>query len=69
VIDDGVTGFLVRECTPEALAKKIVEVAALDLAKVARAGRAAWEQTYNVARYRKEILDIIARASDARAAT
>ena len=69
VIDDGVTGFLVRECTAEALAKKIVEVTALDLAKVARAGRAAWEQTYNVARYRKEMLDIIARACDARAAT
>jgi glycosyltransferase involved in cell wall biosynthesis len=69
VIDDGVTGFLVRECTPEALAKKIVEVTALDLAQVARAGRAAWEQTYNVARYRKEMLDIIARACDARAAT
>jgi len=69
VIDDGVTGFLVRECMPEALAKKIVEVTALDLAKVARAGRAAWEQTYNVGRYRKEMLDIIARACDARAAT
>ncbi|HEV8148116.1 MAG TPA: glycosyltransferase family 4 protein [Bryobacteraceae bacterium] len=69
VIDDGVTGFLVREFTPEGLAKKIVEVTALDLSKVARAGRAAWEQTYNVARYRKEMLDIIARACDARTAT
>jgi len=69
VIDDGVTGFLVRECTPEALAKKIVEVTAVDLSKVARTGRAAWEQIYDVARYRKEVLDIIARACDARAAT
>ncbi len=63
VVEDGVTGFLVRACTPEALASKIVEVSAVDLAKIARAGRAAWERTYNVERYRKEMLDIIGRAA------
>jgi glycosyltransferase involved in cell wall biosynthesis len=63
VIDDGVTGFLVPECTPEALAAKIVAVTALDLPRIASAGRAAWERTYNVTRYRTEMLDIISRAA------
>ncbi len=63
VIDDGVTGFLVPKCTPEALAAKIVTVTSLDLSTIAHAGRAAWERTFNVTRYRQEMLDIIARAA------
>jgi glycosyltransferase involved in cell wall biosynthesis len=63
VIDDGVTGFLVPECTPGALAAKIVAVTKLDPSRISRAARAAWERTFNVTRYRTEMLDIISRAA------
>ena len=63
VVEDGATGFLVRECHPQALADKIAEVSALDLSAVAHRARAAWEAKFNVDRYRTEMLDLIANAA------
>jgi glycosyltransferase involved in cell wall biosynthesis len=63
VVENGVTGFLVPECTPEALAEKIVAVTGLDLPAVAQHARAEWEKKFNVERYRTQMLDLIASAA------
>jgi glycosyltransferase involved in cell wall biosynthesis len=63
VVEDGVTGFLVPECSPDALAAKVLQVVHSDLSAIAKRARAAWERDFNVERYRTEMLDIIARAA------
>lgn len=59
IVRDGETGFLVPERTPEALAQKILEVTRLDLSRIARQARKAWENHYAVDRYREQMMEVI----------
>lgn len=59
IVRDGETGFLVPERTPEALARKIVEVTRLDLPGVARKARREWERLYTIHRYRTQMMEAI----------
>jgi glycosyltransferase involved in cell wall biosynthesis len=60
IVSDGETGFLVPECGPGALARKILDVAKRDLRDVARRARADWEQRFTIARYQREMTDLMA---------
>lgn len=59
-IRDGKNGFLIPECEPRALARKILDITAMDLAPVAMRARADWERNYTLARYREQMIEIIA---------
>ena len=59
---DGVTGFLTRQFTPEALAARMREVMATDvqaLRQITRNARQAWSQTYTVGAYRRSITNVL----------
>jgi glycosyltransferase involved in cell wall biosynthesis len=61
-IEDGVTGFLVPESSPEALAARIQDLIRGDperLARVARDARDEWRRRYTVGRYRDEIISLL----------
>jgi glycosyltransferase involved in cell wall biosynthesis len=60
IVRDGENGFLVPECEPGALARKILHVMTLDLAPVAARARADWERKYTLQRYRAQMVDVIA---------
>jgi glycosyltransferase involved in cell wall biosynthesis len=62
VVRDGDNGFLVPECEPRALARKIVEVPRMDLSVVARRARCDWEQRFTIARYQREMTELMDRA-------
>lgn len=71
VILDGETGFLVNNASTEALASRIHEIARnpTSLREVAWNARQAWERSYTVEIYRKNVTDLMARlVSDWRAA-
>jgi glycosyltransferase involved in cell wall biosynthesis len=63
IIRDSRNGFLVPECEPHALARKILEVTKLDLNPVAAQARADWARNYTLARYREEMMSVIAAAA------
>ncbi|MGD1093070.1 MAG: glycosyltransferase family 4 protein [Bryobacteraceae bacterium] len=69
IIRDSENGFLVPECEPRALARKIQEVTRLDFGPIAARARADWERHYSVARYREEMIRVIAGCGDACATT
>ena len=60
-IEDGKTGFLAPEFSPEALAARIVSVSR-ELSGVALAARQCWEQRYTVTTYQTRILDVMQAA-------
>ncbi|MGH9559449.1 MAG: glycosyltransferase family 4 protein [Bryobacteraceae bacterium] len=59
IVRDGENGFLVSECNPAALARKISALMRLDPRPIAEQARRDWEQYYTVARYRREMADAI----------
>jgi glycosyltransferase involved in cell wall biosynthesis len=59
VVRNGDNGFLVPECTPEALARKVVEASSGDLRGIARRAREDWERNYTVERYREQMMEIL----------
>jgi glycosyltransferase involved in cell wall biosynthesis len=60
IVRDSVNGFLVPGCEPQALADKVLEVIALDLAPLAARARRDWERNYTLARYRAQMTSVIA---------
>lgn len=70
IVSDGENGFLVHECEPEALARKIIEVSQKDLGEVARRARIDWERRFTVERYRREMrtrIELAIRTGEERA--
>jgi glycosyltransferase involved in cell wall biosynthesis len=63
IVRDGENGFLVQECEPGALARKIVQATSADLSSVAARARADWQRNYTVARYREKMLGVIAAST------
>jgi glycosyltransferase involved in cell wall biosynthesis len=65
LIEDGITGYLVRPQTPQALAHRIR--AAMDdpegRRRIARQARSRWESNYTLEHYRERVTNIIARAA------
>ena len=59
VVRDGDNGYLVQECEPGALARRILELASIDLLPAACRARADWERNYTLERYRHQMLSII----------
>jgi glycosyltransferase involved in cell wall biosynthesis len=67
---DGVTGFLTRQCSAEALAERIVEVLAADpdiVRQVTRNARQAWAQSYTVGAYQTRITNLLQTLASERA--
>jgi glycosyltransferase involved in cell wall biosynthesis len=63
IVRDGENGFLVPECEPAALARKIIEVLRMnreDLGRVVRRARADWQQRFTIDRYQREMTDVMA---------
>ncbi|MBZ5601249.1 MAG: glycosyltransferase family 4 protein [Acidobacteriia bacterium] len=58
IIRDGENGFLVPECTPEALARRIDDARGCDLRSIARSAREEWERRFRIDRYRSEMLAV-----------
>jgi hypothetical protein len=69
IVRDGENGFLVPECEPAALARKLLDVARMDLRGIASRARADWEQRYTVDRYRREMTDAMEGIMNARETT
>ena len=63
IIHDGENGFLIPQCSPEALARKLNELREQDLQTIANQARADWEKFYTVERYRREMIEIFATSS------
>jgi glycosyltransferase involved in cell wall biosynthesis len=61
LLDDGVTGILVREHSADALASAITHAVLTPslLREFAEAGRRRWEQHYTLARFQSEICDVL----------
>ncbi len=59
IIEESRNGFLVPECQPEALARKILQVTYLDLQPLVIRAREDWERNYTVARYREQMIDVM----------
>ena len=61
LIDHGVTGLLVKQHTPEALAEAILDAVAdpQRLNKIAERGHARWQRCYTVPRYQSEVCDAL----------
>jgi len=66
IVRDGDNGFLVPECEPGALARKIVEVIRMDLSEVARRARCDWERRFTIARYQREMTELMERVMSER---
>lgn len=66
LIEDGVSGYLVRPQTPTALAARVRRVMEDREGRrnVARNARARWESHYTLRLYRERVTDIIARAAN-----
>jgi glycosyltransferase involved in cell wall biosynthesis len=62
VVRDGDNGFLVPECEPWALARKVIEVVRMDLSGVARRARCDWERRFTIERYQREMTELMVRA-------
>ncbi len=63
VVEDGRNGFLVSECEPLALAQKVLRVLQTDLREIVQTARADWQRNYTVARYQKEMIDMMAECA------
>jgi glycosyltransferase involved in cell wall biosynthesis len=63
VIDDGVTAFLCWTITPEALAERIRQAVATDLAVMAREARRTYERRFTLERWRNEVIAEIEKAA------
>jgi|HubBroStandDraft_6_1064221.scaffolds.fasta_scaffold121633_1 glycosyltransferase involved in cell wall biosynthesis len=61
IVRDGDNGFLVPECEPGALARKILEVVRMDLSGVAKRARCDWERRFTIARYQREMTELMGR--------
>jgi len=59
LVREGENGFLVPECSPNALAMKILEIAKLNLDGVVRRARDDWERNFTVDRYRQQMTELI----------
>jgi glycosyltransferase involved in cell wall biosynthesis len=68
VVRDGENGFLVSECEPRALARRIVEVIGMDLAEVAKRARCDWERRFTIGRYQREMTELMDRVMSERKA-
>jgi glycosyltransferase involved in cell wall biosynthesis len=69
IVRDGDNGFLVPECEPAALARKILAVAKMDLRPLALRARADWERRFTLDRYQCEMTDAISQVIRARETT
>lgn len=67
-IEEGQTGFLIPEFSPEALASRIGTVSG-ELKRVAIAARQCWEERYSVTNYQARILDVMQATERARRVT
>jgi glycosyltransferase involved in cell wall biosynthesis len=66
IVHHGENGFLVPECEPAALARKILEVVQMDrvdLGSVAHRARADWQWRFTIDRYQSEMTDAIAQVA------
>ncbi len=61
IVRDGDNGFLVPECEPGALARKILEVIRMDLRGVAQRARCDWERRFTIGRYQREMTGLMER--------
>ncbi len=64
VVTDGETGFLVQKATPDALATRIRTILLSDAQNVRQVvtnARRSWEQSYSVARYQSEVMQLVAQ--------
>jgi glycosyltransferase involved in cell wall biosynthesis len=63
ILHDGETGFLVEPPTPEALVAKLRELlnAPERLRKIADNAHGIWKEQFTVARYQREVLEVIGR--------
>jgi glycosyltransferase involved in cell wall biosynthesis len=70
LVEDGVTGFLAREKTAQALAERIRAVLSNREARQAtvRKARALWQSNYTIEQYRDRITALMARAAASRTA-
>jgi glycosyltransferase involved in cell wall biosynthesis len=59
IIEESRNGFLVPECEPEALARKILQVTYLDLQPLVIRAREDWERNYTVERYREQMIGVM----------
>ena len=61
IVRDGETGFLVEPPTPEALAARLQQLLAApeQLRHIAESAYAAWKEEFTVARYQREVLEVI----------
>ncbi|HTS77010.1 MAG TPA: glycosyltransferase family 4 protein [Bryobacteraceae bacterium] len=59
IVRDSVDGFLVPECEPGALARKILEVTRLDLAPVAERARVHFERGFTLDRWQQQVTSVI----------
>ena len=61
MIEDGVTGLLVHQHTPEALAEAILDAVADPerLNEIAERGYERWERNYTLARFQSEVCDAV----------
>jgi glycosyltransferase involved in cell wall biosynthesis len=66
IVRDGDNGFLVPECEPGALARKILEVVRMDLSGVVRRGRCDWERRFTIGRYQREMTELMERVMEGR---
>jgi glycosyltransferase involved in cell wall biosynthesis len=66
IVRDGDNGFLVPECEAGALARKILEVVRMDLSGVAKRARCDWERRFTIARYQREMTELMARVMSGR---
>jgi glycosyltransferase involved in cell wall biosynthesis len=64
---DGVTGFLTRQFTAEALAARVRDVLVTDghrVREIARNARQAWAQSYTIGGYRRSITNLLATVAE-----
>ncbi len=69
IVRDNENGFLVPECEPGALSRKIIEVLQHDVRPIAARARKDWEARYTLARYQREMTDAIAEIMSANETT
>ncbi len=71
VVANGETGVLIENLTPEALAEgigRLISLPACELRRISANAREEWRRKYTLERYQSQMLGIIARAADGKAA-
>lgn len=66
IVRDGDNGFLVPECEPGALARKVLEVVRMDLSGVAKRARCDWARRFTIGRYQREMTELMERVMSGR---